>query len=259
MLDVLQRLTAVQNGAQAKPWSYESRREFQSILPFLYLGPFTTAKNINALKNEGITMLLVIRDTRSAMSGLLSGKKAAEQLGIEHAAIDVEGTTQLIGDGFPNAIRLINGHLLMRYQNLVRSGPPAQANLDNTPIGKVLVFCESGNDRSATVVAAYLMATYNINVIAAIQYLQSHRFCVALGDSLKNLLYSYEQVLEARRAVLGARDSNGLAENHLPKQSLKRRFDDLDRDDHDMDSRVGDPDDVARFESRKPFAPFHDG
>lgn len=193
------------------------------------------------------------------MSGLLSGKKAAEQLGIEHAAVDVDGNTQLIHDGFPNAIRLINAHLLMKYQKLLDAAPYDPVTLQNAVFGKVLVFCESGNDRSATVVAAYIMAMYGIDMVTAIQYLQVQRFCIALDDPLKNLLLSYEQLLNARRAVRGIQSSPSLAENHPPTKAPKRRIDDVDHEDYDMDLRMGDPDDVARFGSRKSFAPFHDG
>lgn len=205
-------------------------------------------------------MLLVVRDARSAQSGLLSGKKAAEKLGIEHAAIDVDGNTQLIHDGFPNAIRIINDHLLRKYQEHANSATHGQVPVNDAPIttGKVLVFCESGNYRSAAVVAAYMMAMYRINVVVALQYIQAQRFCIALDDPLRNLLFNYQQLLEARRAVLGVRSSNSLTTTSQPMLSTKRRIDDVEQDDHDMDSRMGDPDDVARFASRKPFAPFHE-
>jgi serine/threonine/tyrosine-interacting protein len=239
-----------------KEWVYESRRNFQIILPFLYLGPFTAAKNVAALAKAGITMVLVVRDSMSAQSGFLSGKKAAETLGIHHAAVDVDGNAELINFGFTKATRLINEHLLMKFRELA----PPDTPRDKTPgtWGKVLVFCESGNERSAAVIVAYLMAMYGIDLVASIQYVQTQRFCIAFDDNLKTLLLNYQQILEARRGVLGAQDSNLPSANPARPALVKRRIDDVDKEDYDMLSGEGDPDDVARFESRKPFAPFYD-
>lgn len=262
MVKVLRHITGGKFEVHVSDWTYEYRRKFQPILPFLYLGPFTSAKDVAALTKEGITMLLVIRDTRSAMCGFLSGKKTADTLGIHHAAVDVDGNAQLISYGFPKATRIINGHLVMKYKEL----PQSQTMSDEHPpiipqtCGKVLVFCESGNERSAAVVAAYLMAMYEVNVITAIQYLQTQRFCIAFDDGLKNLLLNYQQILEARRGVLGAQRTNSQTVSQLPtvlsKAVTKRRIDDVDKEDYDM-SGMDDPDDVARFENRGSFAPFH--
>ena len=258
-LKVLQHITCGNFEVRVSDWIYEYRRKFQPILPFLYLGPFTSAKDVAALTKEGMTMLLVIRDTRSAMCGFLSGKKTAEKLGIQHTAVDVDGNAQLINYGFPKATRIINGHLVMKYKEL----PQRQSLSDelSKTCGKVLVFCESGNERSAAVVAAYIMAMYEVNVITAIQYLQTQRFCIAFDDGLKNLLLNYQQILEARRGVLGAQRSSSQTVNQLPtvlsNAVTKRRIDDVDKDDYDMFG-MDDPDDVARFENRSAFAPFHD-
>jgi serine/threonine/tyrosine-interacting protein len=81
-------------------WKYEWRRAAQSILSFLYLGPSSAARDVDALRREGITLLLVIRNTM--MAGMLSGERVANSLGIEHASIDVAGNQQLI-QAFPTA------------------------------------------------------------------------------------------------------------------------------------------------------------
>jgi serine/threonine/tyrosine-interacting protein len=262
-LKVLQHITGGNFEVRVRDWTYENRRSFQPILPFLYLGPFTSAKNVAALTKEGITMLLVIRDTRSAMCGFLSAKKIADNLGIQHAAVDVDGNAQLINYGFHKATRIINGHLVMKYKELQQRQSLSDDQAPTTPnaCGKVLVYCESGNERSATAVTAYLMAMYEVNVVTAIQYVQTQRFCIAFDDGHKNILFNYQQILEARRGVLGAQRSSSQLVNQLPtllsNTASKRRIDDVDRDDCDM-SGMNDPDDVARFENRGSFAPFHE-
>lgn len=189
-------------------------------------------------------MLLVIRDTVMAQAKFLSGDKVAAQLGIESTAVDVSGQQELIA-AFPRAIKVINDHLISVYRKF-----------DMRTWGKVMVFCESGNERSACVVAAYIMQMHNVELIEAIQYIQSQRFCIALNDEHKNLLYSWQQLLQARRHV--SQDRNSLQQPKIaytftPKCKRGRR--DLD-DDEDMDVDPDRADDEARFDGRVAFKPF---
>lgn len=229
-------------------WRYESRRKAQSILPYLYLGPQSSAKDIDYLKAEGITLLLVVRNTMSAQAQFMSGQRAADQLGIEHAAIDVAGNQELIA-AFPRATKVINDHLIAKYYERARSD---DAHNGITTWGKVLVFCETGNERSAAVVAAYIMTMYGQGMIMAAQYVSSSRFCVAYDDGLKHLLQAYEDILGARTSV---------SRSHLAAPKGKRRLRD---DDSDEEMEMGTEwdstkrDDFERFSGRAAFAPFRD-
>lgn len=245
---ILQAITQGHYGVQSKEWKYESRRQAQSILAFLYLGPSSAARDVKFLKEQGITMLLVIRDTATASSGLLSGQRIAKELGIVSKAIDVQGTQELI-HSFSQAIETINQHLVEAYRVLKDTVQPSQSPGTPTAWGKVLVWCESGNERSATIVAAYLMTMYDMDLIGAIQYLQTQRFCVAFDDRLKNLLYSYQQILEARRSVYKV--TNPTAAFNTSKMG-KRGREELD---YDMEEDTATADDLARFGGRT-FAPF---
>lgn len=163
----------------AAEWKYSWRRQAQPILAFLYLGPASAARDLEYLKKEGITMLLVVRDNISAAQGLYAGKKA-ESIGIRSEFINIADNQDLIRT-FPTAIEKINQHLIEEFRK--------QGGMDKIQVyvpgkpstwGKVLVFCESGNERSPAVVAAYLMAAYRIDLIKTIQYIQQHRFCVCV-------------------------------------------------------------------------------
>lgn len=246
--DILQLVTSHRRSVvPVKDWKYEWRRTAQPILTFLHLGPSSAAKDIEYLRREGITMLLVVRDTATARVSLLSGDKMAKELGIESRAVDVAGNQELIA-AFPRAIKTINDHLIAVYrQNAVR-GTIRPDFLPVTP-GRVMVFCESGNERSAVVVAAYLMFMYKLNLIEAIQYVQSQRFCVAFDDGLKNLLQSYNDLLDAQRSVISASITSS-------QPMAKRGRDKISEDDMDVDLDRGD--DEARFGSRSTFAPFYD-
>jgi len=246
-------------------WQYEWRRKSQSILPFLYLGPSSAARNIDALKEQGITMLLVIRDTMTAQARLLSGDKVAKQLGIDASAVDVAGNQELIA-AFPRAIKIINDHLISIYRQQAVSGTNTTdgiitINQQTFQQGKVFVFCESGNERSACVVAAYLMVMYGLDLVAAIQYVQSQRFCVAFDDGLKNLLFSYQDILEAQRNVSEFRkQEQEQSELHAgSKAGGKRGRVEMIAEDMDMDEgHLDKMDDEGRFEGRDGFVPFFD-
>lgn len=253
-------------------WRYEQRRMAQPVLPFLYLGPLAAAKDTTFLQREGITMIMAVRNTMSAQARLL-GSKAATELGIDTRTIDVAGNQELIA-AFPRAIEVINLHLSTIYQQQQSRNSavslPNQQSQAPTP-GKVLVFCESGNERSAGVVAAYIMAMYSLDLISSIQIVQSQRFCVSFDDSLKTLLQSYEVIVRAKRDVAKAesewqaarlkmqsshKEIEGRKRSLIGKAS-KRTLDEAY--DVDMESDGGyDQMDTDRFERRDGYAPFED-
>jgi serine/threonine/tyrosine-interacting protein len=240
-----------------REWKYECRREVQLITPFLYLGPSVGAKNRDFLSREGITMLLAIRDTRSAQAHLLSADKVAAELGIASASVDVAGNQELIA-AFPKAVKLINDHLLQVYQQqAINKENPSDGSIRINAAtfrrGKVLVFCESGNERSACVVAAYLMTMYGMDLVNAVQFVQSQRFCVALGDSLKSLLLAFQDILQARRDV-------GQGSQNQPKPAPKRHYSETNSGedgDTTMDTET-ELMDAERFRDRGDFMPFID-
>jgi serine/threonine/tyrosine-interacting protein len=262
---------------QTSKWKYEWRRSAQMILPFLYLGPLVAAKDKEFLQAAGITMLLVIRDTKSAQARLLCADKAAHELGIASAAIDVAGTQELIA-AFPCVTKTINDHLLAVY----RSQNIHTSNLGNESVtinqntfqrGKVLVFCESGNERSACVVVAYIMAIYGMGIIQAVQFVQSQRFCVALDDALKGILWSWHDILQAKRDVREAQTQmqsascnvNDWLQVPVPggkvnfvsvRKKSKRQIEETVDDEMEVEGSGGL--DRDRFDGRRNFAPFLD-
>ncbi|KAI7153746.1 hypothetical protein KC352_g27898, partial [Hortaea werneckii] len=183
-------------------WTYERRREAQMILPYLYLGPMPACKDEAFLKGEknhvplppttttdnndptlpasdpSITLLLGIRhQSLSLPSKLMTNAlhRTTHDLQIEHHLIDLTSTHDLISL-FPRTTALITAHLARHHATTGR-------------VGNVLVFCESGNERSAAVVAAYLMEVHaDVDFIKAMQLVQAQRFCVNFDDGIKRLL-----------------------------------------------------------------------
>ena len=224
-------------------WTYERRREAQMILPYLYLGPMTAAKDEAWLRREGITCILGVRQKGAFESRLMNGalRKAAE-LGIEHYTVDLTGNQELI-HSFPATTAQIYEHV---SQKLQQTGQ----------MGKVLIFCESGNERSAGVVAAYLMETHeDVDYIKAMQLCQAQRFCVNFDDGMKRLLQGYWDILRAKREV--AAQGHGIPQPNgatSPTPTSAKRG--LERDE-DEDMEGVDEDDLERFDGRT-FAPFVD-
>jgi len=240
-------------------WKYEQRRQAQQILPFLWLGPVAAARDTNFLQRTNITMVIAVRNTLSAQARLL-GSKAAEALGIQSETIDVAGNPELIA-AFPRAIEMINLHLSKAYQvEQSRSATRNGTDVSDAP-GKVLVFCETGNERSAAVVVAYIMAMYSVKCVKVIQLAQAQRFAVSIDDSMKHLLQTYESMLKAKRDVFSA--GNGVWQsnptpvrqndvNSEPRRNSKRTLDEV-YDEMEVD---GDEDDRIRFGERTASAPF---
>ncbi|KAK4999748.1 hypothetical protein LTR66_001292 [Elasticomyces elasticus] len=259
-------------------WKYEHRRFAQRIIPPVWLGPMTAARDIDFLRENGITMLLGVRPGNAFQAKVYASTvQLAQKLGLHYETIEAANNQELIAT-FPYATRLIDQHLRRVHE-------AQQSGIEGAPLtGRVLVFCESGNDRSAGLVAAYLMESYeDVNHIKAIQMCQAQRFCVSFDDRMKSTLESYWDILVARRMVgesggathPTARDGNGVngtygngangtygmisMENH--RQGMitraKRKLEIDDDGDGDAVMSGAKDDDIARFGGRS-FAPFLD-
>ena len=244
-------------------WNYGMRREAQFIFPFLALGPSSCLREREHLRSQGFTLLLGIRNTHSAHARLVSGDKAAADLGILADTVDVLDNQELIST-FPRAIRRINDHLA--GIDVAPSGISAMQIHSSQP-RKVLVFCESGNERSAGVVIAYIMAMLNMDTAHAKAMAQQRRFCVSIDDPMAQILFSFESILAAKRDVERTRRANiqtgatTLAPPPIPPVMLakKRSFADRQFEDTRMaDCEMDVDDDVASLLDRKPVAPFQD-
>lgn len=252
-------------------WKYENRRTAQRVLPFLYLGPVTVANDMEFLQSNGITLVLAVRDSKTAQAKLLRSKVAAS-LGIESRMIDVAGNQELIA-AFPEGIQIINSHLSALYQKNREHSAQRLCAMENnsaeTP-GKVLVYCETGNERSALLVAAYIMAMFSLNVIKAIQVVQAQRFAVGYDDYSKHILQAYDSILRAKRDVLQANSSSTIRVSHgktgpgldqtrgesmsrAGKRSLDEISEDCEMGDYDHDILQAPPG------RQGGLAPFQDG
>ncbi|RDA96296.1 hypothetical protein CP533_1625 [Ophiocordyceps camponoti-saundersi (nom. inval.)] len=232
-------------------WRYEDRRMAQPILDFLYLGPVSVVRDDDFLRREAISMIIVARDARMAETRLISVDAAATRRGILCHFVDFESPSGLINAWF-RAVRLINHHLLAFHHAY---GPSRR--------GKVLVTCETGNDRSAAIVVAYLMALFGADTIQAIQFIMVQRFCCFFDEDAKRLLAAWYDILKARCAVASQPSPHDVSSQQpqaqdgcwptpafmavIPEAKVKRGIDD-----------VTDVLDADRFIGREYLAPFGD-
>ncbi|KAI9891475.1 MAG: hypothetical protein M1814_002794 [Vezdaea aestivalis] len=180
-------------------WEYENRRTAQEILPFLYLGSLAAAKDAGAIEKEGITLLLAVREPTGFYSQILSKGNLHPSLShVKYASLEVQSSGNYV-DSLQRGIRIINAHL--------SSLRAMKAGVDErVSPGKVLVYCESGNNRSAMLVMAYIMTMYGIAVQDAYGFVQHRRFSVNLQDEAQGAaLQAFEVFLQAKYDIRGTK------------------------------------------------------
>lgn len=222
-------------GRNYDQWRYENRRLAQNILDYLYLGPLAVARDTVWLQKERITMIYAVRDRVMIGRRLVGVERAAADLGVEVAYLDLNNHQELI-HSFSSVIELINAHMLR-----------------TRGAGKVLLVCETGNEHAAVLAVAYVMAMYSTDMVGAVQFVATQRFCSVLNEESKQLLLSYEHMLAAERMTADARLQEGLAQ--MPAAATirrKRGIEDTMDGDEDGDISM----DGNRFSDRPAFAPF---
>ncbi|KAB8337020.1 hypothetical protein FH972_021324 [Carpinus fangiana] len=216
-------------------WEYNFRQQAQLVAPLIYLGPSIVARNPDQLRSMDIACVLMIRRGTKEFAAKFTpaAVRISREAGLQAELIDVEDYQQLASTFSTTSAYL-------------------SSNARQDPARAVLVCCDSGNDISAAVVAAYIMTEYKVTMVLAIQLIQLRRFCTSISDDLYSLLDSYQTILEARADIdpqpnLLLSASSG--DQSRPEKASKRTLSvDEDRDLNDDDERF-----VGR-----PFTPFVD-
>ena len=250
---------------QTMEWKYEQRRSAQDITPFLFLGPKTAAQNIDWIRQNGITMMISVRDVHAPklLARLLDPTILPSSIGIQTLTLDLNPSFDLMSK-LSSTIKAINNHLEQSCKSILPS------SIEEVP-AKVLVFCESGNERSAAFVAAYLMVLYGVDAITAVQVVQAQRFCIAIEDNLKLMLHNFQEILQAQRDVATslyeaagiAPTSSVEAQKSLVVESAservkKRSYDDVYEGDELMED-ITPIHNSHSVNGRSGQAPFQDG
>lgn len=232
----------------AATWSYEQRREAQSILDYLYVGPTRVVRDQAYLEKNDISMIIVVRDARMGPGGLRSVDQACEASGIEPYYVSLQNLQDFI-HRLPDFIRRLNVHMLrLHYERQPATTVPRR--------GRILITCDTGNDTSAALAAAYIMAVFGTTMHQAVQFISIQRFCCTFDEETKRMLQAWEDILAAGAAVVAGNRMTA-SQHSAPKQ--KRGHDAMmDADPNMPGGGMSDISDMERFSGRAAFAPFAD-
>jgi hypothetical protein len=194
-------------------WAYSMRRQAQRVLPYLYLGPVGAARDEEFLRREGITMLLGIRPKHPSFSVIVNADRAAQSLGIRAEYIEVDRCQELT-TMMPGILRGMNDHVCRCSQHSTQSDPALK---------KVLVFCETGNEKSFLLVSGYIMAMLNLDMTTTVYNVQSRRLCVNFDIAQAETLNTWESLLQAHRDVAKAQHQTNTQSLQLPSHPLRAK------------------------------------
>jgi len=156
-------------------WTYTMRREMQEIVPGLFLGPWAAAgkKNLSRLQSAGITHIVCVRQEIEKNFIKPNFEPQLRYLVITLADSCIETIIPKIKETKDFIDRCFAGG------------------------GKVLVHCNDGMSRSASLVIAYLMQKYGLDFKAALNHVQTRRFCVQPNDGFEQQLREFEPIYRA--------------------------------------------------------------
>jgi len=197
-------------------WTYTMRREMQEIVPGLYLGPYAAAgkKNFSRLESAGVTHVVCVRQEIERNFIKPNFEPQLKYLVITLADSCIEAIIPKIKE----TKEFIDKSLATG--------------------GKVLVHCNDGMSRSASLVIAYIMQTYGMDFRSALHYVQQRRFCVQPNDGFEQQLKEFEPIY---RALIENRNEPEVRQSNVSiKRDREDESDDEDSEDLSVKYRVKD-------------------
>ena len=246
-------------------WDFKDRYKVQEITPILFLGPLTATKDPNFLDSANITFLLGIRDAYVASKYPSYLKPRATEVpgSCRLETFDVASPFDMVHNIRP-VIRMLVDHVEASSQSHTNTTAGAIS-------AKILVYCESGNDRSTVFVVAFLMVVYGLEFHQAMQLTQARRGSISVNEESRRMLSNFETILRAERQVFAAQqahDSNAMMRSSRTpaaahngtielRSSVKRGLSVVEDEDHDMEVDRYEQDGVMEVDGgRRGTAPF---
>lgn len=160
------------------------------ILPFMYLGNFKDASNLELLHRLGITSLM---NVSTKCKNLFEDQFSYMNIPV---------------DDNPNA-------------DLAAWFPESNAFIDTVREnhGKVLVHCQAGVSRSATICLAYLMYTAKVGLETAFEHIKSRRSVISPNLNFMRQLENYEKEIKSHDGTLNTSVSDSSMDSSMDTSS----------------------------------------
>src|SRR5690606_10909804 len=153
-------------------------------------------KDESFLRSNNIGQVIAVRMGRKLVGQ--NGQNAVS--GVDYHSIEV-GSLHELNQNFPRIAELIDEFTVRNLAYTPPSHESAQLSqrdlvtrlllsiADGTTnmkdlqgMGRTLLYCETGNDRSAAAAVAYVMQVFEVDTVRAVQYVQSRRFCITFTE-----------------------------------------------------------------------------
>lgn len=162
-----------------KEWTYTMRRHMQEVVPGLYLGPYSAASRskLQSLIEHGITHIVCVRQ-------------------------DIEAN--FIKPNFPDKFKYLVLNIAdTATENIIQHFHKVKTFIDEglTSGGHVLVHGNAGISRSAALVLAYVMETYELSQTRAYAMVQQRRLCINPNRGFMAQLREYEPIYQAQKII----------------------------------------------------------
>lgn len=188
--------------SQDLQWKYTDRRCMQEIVPGIYIGPLSAARDTKMLDFLDIKILVAARTTSTLN---IFKPRSPEKYRYEYFDI-------------------IEGSLL---NSLPRVRPFVETCLSHGQ--KLLFYDETGNAKAAALVCSYLMESRSMDSQTAYGLIKSKRLSVCLSEHEQYQLAEYETLLKARNNII----SHAYTNDELSRTGKRRRH------DSDEDEQMG--------------------
>ncbi|XP_014217629.1 serine/threonine/tyrosine-interacting protein B-like [Copidosoma floridanum] len=158
-------------------WSYAMRRNMQEVIRGLYLGPYSAAckDKLQTLLDCGISHIVCVRQSIEA---------------------------HFIKPNFPDKFKyLVLDIADSKTENIIQHFRLVKRFIDEglNSGGRVLVHGNAGMSRSAALVLAYLMETFDLTQERAFAIVLKRRFCVNPNSGFIRQLREFEPIYQAQR------------------------------------------------------------
>lgn len=187
--------------SRPKEWTYTMRRHMQEVVPGVFLGPYSAASrsNLQSLLDHGITHIICVRQAIEA---------------------------NFVKPNFPHKFKyLVLDIADTMTENIIQHFKKVKVFIDESLNlnGRVLVHGNAGISRSAALILAYIMETYELSQVQAYMLVQQRRFCINPNEGFIMQLREYEPIYKAEKMLKHSQQS-------LEGQCSKRTIHQIDLD-----------------------------